>query len=142
VVPPPNANLRVLPLLGTVQIDDTVFATSRHGVLLVADRDANTIYAVTTAVWPLDAAYSAAAAVPATSTTPFRPMSVSSTSPVAPSCRWSLTSSARTAWPSLDFDEARIGMTLSLHPWQAPLVSAPQGRRRIAGATLDWPRGG
>jgi hypothetical protein len=73
VVPPPNANLRVLPLLGTVQIDDTVFATSRHGVLLVADRDANTIYAVTTAVWPLDAAYSAAAAVPATSPTPAFP---------------------------------------------------------------------
>ena len=59
----PNAPLRVLPLLGTVQVDDTVFATSRHGVLLVADRDANTIYAVTTPVWPLDAAYSAAAAV-------------------------------------------------------------------------------
>jgi len=63
VVPSPNANLRVLPLLGTVQVDDTVFATSRHGVLLVADRGANTIYAVTTPVWPLDAAYSAAAAV-------------------------------------------------------------------------------
>jgi hypothetical protein len=59
----PNAPLRVLPLLGTVQVDDTVFATSRHGVLLVADREANTIYAVTTPVWPLDAAYSAAAAV-------------------------------------------------------------------------------
>ncbi|HEX3494059.1 MAG TPA: hypothetical protein VHT48_01600, partial [Methylocella sp.] len=73
VVPSPNANLRVLPLLGTVQIDDTVFATSRHGVLPVADRDANTIYAVTTAVWPLDAAYSAAAAVPATTTRPAFP---------------------------------------------------------------------
>jgi hypothetical protein len=65
----PNSPLRVLPLLGTVQVDDTVFATSRHGVLLVADRDANTIYAVTTPVWPLDAASSAAAAVPATKTT-------------------------------------------------------------------------
>jgi len=61
--------LRVLPLLGTVKVDDTVFAKSRHGVLLVADRDANTIYAVTTPVWPLDAAFSAAAAVPATKTT-------------------------------------------------------------------------
>jgi hypothetical protein len=60
----PKAPLRVLPLLGTVQVDDTVFATSLHGVLLVADRGANTIYAVTTPVWPLDAAYSAAAAVP------------------------------------------------------------------------------
>jgi hypothetical protein len=33
-------------------------------------------------------------------------------------------------------------MTLSLHPGQAPLASAPQGRRRIAGAPLGWPRGG
>jgi len=71
----PNAPLRVLPLLGGVQVDDTVFAKSRHGVLLVADRDANTgtIYAVTTPVWPLDAAYSAAAAVPTTATTPAFP---------------------------------------------------------------------
>ena len=60
----PKAPLRVLPLLGTVQVDDTVFATSRHGALLVTDRDANTIYAVTTPVWPLGAAYSAAAGVP------------------------------------------------------------------------------
>ena len=42
-----------------MQVDDTVFAKSRHGVLLVADRGANTIYAVTTPVWPLDATYSA-----------------------------------------------------------------------------------
>jgi hypothetical protein len=58
-----------------VQVDDTVFAKSRHGVLLVADRDANTgtIYAVATPVWPLDAAYSGAAAVPATATTPAFP---------------------------------------------------------------------
>jgi hypothetical protein len=69
----PNAPLRVLPLLGTVTVDNTVFAKSRHGVLLVADRDANTIYAVTTPVWPVDAAFSAAAAVPATKTTPAFP---------------------------------------------------------------------
>jgi hypothetical protein len=69
----PKAPLRVLPLLGTVQVDDTVFATSRHGVLLVADRDANKIYAVTTPVWPLGGAFSAAAAVPATKTTPAFP---------------------------------------------------------------------
>ena len=57
----PKAPLRFLRLLGGVQVDDTVFAKSNHGVLLVADRDANTgtIYAVTTPVWPLDAAYSA-----------------------------------------------------------------------------------
>jgi hypothetical protein len=64
---------RVLPLLGTVQVDDTVFATSRHGVLLVADREANTIYAVTSPVWPLGGAFSAAAAVPANGTTPAFP---------------------------------------------------------------------
>jgi len=45
-------------------VDDTVFAKSLHGDLLVVDRDANTIYKVTTPVWPLDAAFSAAAAVP------------------------------------------------------------------------------
>jgi hypothetical protein len=45
-----------------LKVDDTVFAKSHHRVLLVADRDANTIYAVTTPVWPLDAAFSAAAA--------------------------------------------------------------------------------
>ncbi len=69
----PNAPLRVLPLLGGVQVDDTVFATSDHGVLLVADRDANTIYAVNAPVWPVGAAYSAAAAVPATTMTPAFP---------------------------------------------------------------------
>ena len=82
----PTAPLRVLPLLGGVQVDDTVFATSRHGDLLVVDRDANTIYKVTTPVWPLDAAFSAAAAVP----TPAFPAYVGQldrTSGV-PSCRW------------------------------------------------------
>ena len=69
----PNAPLRVLPLLGTVQVDDTVFATSRHGVLLVADRDANTIYAVTTPVWPLDAAYSAVTNTTGTAPATFAP---------------------------------------------------------------------
>lgn len=68
-----KAPLRVLPLLGGVQVDDTLFATSNHGVLLIADRGANTIYAVTTPVWPLGAAYSAAAAVPAIGTTPAFP---------------------------------------------------------------------
>jgi hypothetical protein len=51
--------VRVLPLLGGVQVDDTVFATSNQGVLYVADRDANTIYKVTTPVWPLGGAFSA-----------------------------------------------------------------------------------
>ena len=69
----PNAPLRVLPLLGTVQVDDTVFATSRHGVLLVADRDANTNYKVTTPVWPLDAAYSAVTNTTGTAPATFAP---------------------------------------------------------------------
>jgi hypothetical protein len=64
-------SLRVLPLLGTVQVDDTVFATSRHGVLLVADRGANTIYAVTTPVWPLNAAYSAVTNMTGTAFAPY-----------------------------------------------------------------------
>lgn len=68
-----KAPLRVLPLLGGVQVDDTVFATSNHGMLLIADRGANTIYAVTAPVWSMGAAFSAAAAVPATGTTPAFP---------------------------------------------------------------------
>jgi hypothetical protein len=59
----PKANVSVLPLLGTVQVDDTVFATSNHGFLMVADSGANTIYKVTAPVWPLGGAFSAAAAV-------------------------------------------------------------------------------
>jgi hypothetical protein len=69
----PNAPLRVLPLLGTVQVDDTVFATSRHGVLLVRRSRREHDFRGDTPVWPLDAAYSAAAAVPATKTTPAFP---------------------------------------------------------------------
>ncbi|PNE10737.1 MAG: hypothetical protein CR217_12665 [Beijerinckiaceae bacterium] len=68
-----TAPVRVLPLLGGVQVDDTVFATSNQGVLYVADLGANTIYKVTTPVWPLGGAFSAAAAVPATKTTPAFP---------------------------------------------------------------------
>jgi hypothetical protein len=42
-----------------VQIDDTVFATSTHGVILVSDRDGQTVYAITRNIFGSDSAYSA-----------------------------------------------------------------------------------
>jgi hypothetical protein len=42
-----------------VQIDDTVFATASHGVILVSDRDGETIYAITKDIFSPSAAYSA-----------------------------------------------------------------------------------
>jgi hypothetical protein len=42
-----------------VQIDDTVFATSSHGVILVADRDGETVYAISRNIFAPGAAYSA-----------------------------------------------------------------------------------
>ena len=42
-----------------VQIDDTVWATSTHGTILVSDRDGETIYAVSTDIFSPAAAYSA-----------------------------------------------------------------------------------
>lgn len=42
-----------------VQIDDTVFATSTHGVILVSDRDGETVYAITRNIFGIDSAYSA-----------------------------------------------------------------------------------
>ena len=42
-----------------VQIDDTVFATSSHGVILVSDRDGETVYAISRNIFAPDAAYSA-----------------------------------------------------------------------------------
>jgi hypothetical protein len=42
-----------------VQIDDTVYATSSHGVLLVSDRDGETIYAISKDIFAPGAAYSA-----------------------------------------------------------------------------------
>jgi hypothetical protein len=41
------------------QIDDTIYATSSHGVILVSDRDGETIYAVSKDVFSPAAAYSA-----------------------------------------------------------------------------------
>ena len=42
-----------------VQIDDTVFATASHGVILVSDRDGETVYAITRSIFAPGAAYSA-----------------------------------------------------------------------------------
>jgi hypothetical protein len=43
-----------------VQIDDTIFATRTHGVILVSDRDGETVYAITRNIFGSDSAYSAA----------------------------------------------------------------------------------
>jgi hypothetical protein len=64
---------KVLPLVGGVQVDDTVFATSDHGYLLVADRDANTVYKLDAAVWVRDTAFSASTGVAASTTPPITP---------------------------------------------------------------------
>jgi hypothetical protein len=50
-----------LTLSGTAtQIDDTVFARTSHGVILISDRDGETIYTLTTNIFSPDAAFSAA----------------------------------------------------------------------------------
>lgn len=41
------------------QIDDTVFATASHGVILVSDRDGETVYAISRNIFSSSAAYSA-----------------------------------------------------------------------------------
>ncbi len=42
-----------------VQIDDTIFATASHGVILVSDRDGETVYAISRNIFSPNAAYSA-----------------------------------------------------------------------------------
>jgi len=44
----------------TPMVDDTVFARSARGVILVADKNANTIYFITAPYFAPGAAYSAA----------------------------------------------------------------------------------
>jgi hypothetical protein len=61
--------VQYLPLLGNVQVDDTVFATARRGYLLVSDTAANKVYKISSNVWQHDAAFSASTGVAATSTT-------------------------------------------------------------------------
>ena len=43
----------------TTQIDDTIYATASHGVILVSDRDGETIYAISKDIFSPGAAYSA-----------------------------------------------------------------------------------
>ncbi|WP_206997916.1 hypothetical protein [Trinickia mobilis] len=71
--PGSDPQLQYLPLLGNVQVDDTVFATSHKGYILVSDTKANLIYKITADVWQKDAAFSASTGVAATSTTPAVP---------------------------------------------------------------------
>jgi hypothetical protein len=42
-----------------VQIDDTVFATASHGVILMSDRDGQTVYSISRNIFSPGAAYSA-----------------------------------------------------------------------------------
>jgi hypothetical protein len=65
--------VQVVPLLGDVQVDDTVFATARHGYLLVADRDANTVYKIDAETWAPGTPFSASTGVPASSKPPVTP---------------------------------------------------------------------
>jgi hypothetical protein len=51
----PSQTVKVLPItfFGTpTQLDDTVFPTSAGGTILVADRDAETVYAIRSGSWP------------------------------------------------------------------------------------------
>lgn len=66
-------HVQYLPLLGNVQIDDTVFATARRGFLLVADTKANKVYKISADVWQRDAAFSASTGVAAAGSTPAVP---------------------------------------------------------------------
>ncbi len=58
----------VLHLLGGVKVDDTTFASAKHGFLLVADTAANAVYKIESANWGVGAAYSAMSGVDATKT--------------------------------------------------------------------------
>jgi len=66
-------DVKVLPLAGGVQVDDTVFATSAHGYLLVADRDANTVYKLDARGWVRGTAFSASTGVAASTKPPITP---------------------------------------------------------------------
>jgi hypothetical protein len=64
---------KVLPLAGGVQVDDTVFATSAHGYLLIADRDANKVYKLKAPTWVRNTAFSASTGVAASTKPPVTP---------------------------------------------------------------------
>lgn len=65
--------VQYLPLLGNVQIDDTVFATASRGFLLVSDTTANKVYKISADVWQREAAFSASTGVARTASTPAVP---------------------------------------------------------------------
>ena len=71
--PGTDPQIQYLPLLGNVQIDDTVFASARKGYILVSDTKANLVYKITADVWQKDAAFSASTGVPAANATPAVP---------------------------------------------------------------------
>ncbi|MGC8469568.1 MAG: hypothetical protein ACP5NI_06640 [Acetobacteraceae bacterium] len=61
-----NGQVYVTHLLGGVQVDDTAFATSSHGFLLVSDKPGNVIYRINSPVWAPGTAYSAMSGVSGT----------------------------------------------------------------------------
>ncbi len=56
--------VEVVPLIGGVQVDDTVFATSASGTLFVSDTPANAVYALSSRRFALGKPYSATTTVP------------------------------------------------------------------------------
>ncbi|TDN69747.1 hypothetical protein [Paraburkholderia sp. BL10I2N1] len=71
--PGKDPRVEYLPLLGHVQIDDTVFATAHRGFLLVADTKANKVYKISADAWQRGAAFSASTGVPAANGAPAVP---------------------------------------------------------------------
>jgi hypothetical protein len=71
--PGTEPQIQYLPLLGHVQVDDTVFASSKKGYLLVSDTDGNMIYKISADVWQQGAAFSASTGVPAANGVPAVP---------------------------------------------------------------------
>jgi hypothetical protein len=71
--PGKDPRVQYLPLLGHVQIDDTVFATTRRGYLLVADTAGNKVYKISADVWQRGAAFSASTGVAAANGAPAVP---------------------------------------------------------------------
>jgi len=65
--------VQVIPLQGGMQVDDTAFVTASRGYLLIADRDSNTIYKLSSNAWQIGTAFSASTGVPASGSTPAVP---------------------------------------------------------------------
>ncbi len=65
-----QGGIKVLSLLGGVQVDDTTFATSETGFLLFADTKADTVYKLTAPVWHVGMAFSACNGVDASASPP------------------------------------------------------------------------